>query len=165
LKLIQFDYIRFGDFADAKKVYREISHQSKNQNFFSNKEIWEQFKDSHEAEIHPVTKEMGSLEAFISEDPDAFGNKLDAARARDNEWSQKVSDSMKSNFGQSSYKLNLATEILKPAEYLTRAKDLLEKIDIDGDALLASTENRDLAQAINSISWAIKKRFDRNSIV
>ena len=164
LKLIQFDYIRFGDFADAKKVYREISHQSKNQNFFSNKEIWEQFKDSHEAEVHPVTTEMGSLEAFISEDPDAFGNKLDAARARDNEWSLKVSDSMKSNFGQSSYKLNLATEVLKPAEYLKRAKDLLEKIDIDGDALLSSTENRDLAQAINSISWAIKKRFDRNSV-
>src|SRR3546814_6508721 len=37
LRLIQFDYIRLGDFADAKKVYREISHQGKERNFFASK--------------------------------------------------------------------------------------------------------------------------------
>src|SRR3546814_3410746 len=47
LRLIQFDYIRLGDFADAKKVYREISHQGKDRNFFASKDIWEQFRDSH----------------------------------------------------------------------------------------------------------------------
>ena len=52
LKLIQFDYIRFGKFADAKKVYREISHQSNGKNFFSNSEIWEPFRDSHAEKIH-----------------------------------------------------------------------------------------------------------------
>src|SRR3546814_14888238 len=44
LRLIQFDYIRLGDFTDAKKVYREISHQGKDRNFFASKDIWEQFR-------------------------------------------------------------------------------------------------------------------------
>src|SRR3546814_19031305 len=35
LKLIQFDYIRLGELADAKKAYREISHQGNGNNFRS----------------------------------------------------------------------------------------------------------------------------------
>src|SRR3546814_13028877 len=57
LRLIQFDYIRLGDFADAKKVYREISHQGKDRNFFASKDIWEQFRDSHSAEMDPIPME------------------------------------------------------------------------------------------------------------
>src|SRR3546814_12532121 len=75
--------------------------------------------------------EMGTLEAYIAADPDAFATKIDAARARDKSWSAKVNAPMKRNFGQSSYKLNLATEVLKPGEYLKRAKDQLDKIDLD----------------------------------
>lgn len=161
LRLIQFDYIRLGDFADAKKVYREISHQGKDRNFFANKDIWEQFRDSHSAEIDPVTMEMGTLEAYIAADPDAFTSKLDAARARDNAWSSKVNAQMKRNFGQSSYKLNLATEILKPGEYLKRAKDQLDKIDLDSEGLLSAPENEALAVEIGRIAFNIKKRFDR----
>lgn len=161
LRLIQFDYIRLGDFADAKKVYREISHQGKDRNFFANKDIWEQFRDSHSAEIDPITMEIGTLEAYIAADPDAFTSKLDAARARDNAWSAKVTAQMKRNFGQSSYKLNLATEILKPGEYLKRAKDQLDKIDLDSEGLLSAPENEALAVEIGRIAFNIKKRFDR----
>lgn len=161
LRLIQFDYIRLGDFADAKKVYREISHQGKDRNFFANKDIWEQFRDSHSAEIDPITMEMGTLEAYIAADPDAFATKIDAARARDKAWSAKVSAPMKRNFGQSSYKLNLATEVLKPGEYLKRAKDQLDKIDLDSEGLLSSAENEALAVEIGRIAFNIKKRFDR----
>ena len=67
LRLIQFDYIRLGEFADAKKVYREISHQGKGRNFFATKEIWEKFRASHVADVDPVTTEMGSLEDYIRE--------------------------------------------------------------------------------------------------
>ena len=163
LRLIQFDYIRLGDFADAKKVYREISHGGKDKNFFASKEIWERFKETHSDEIDPITMEMGSLETFIQADPDAYASKLDAARARDDAWSKQVRGPMKGNFGRASYKLNLNNEILKPGEYLRRAKDQLDKIDIEGDALLASSENAELAIEIGRIAWEIKKRFDRNT--
>src|SRR3546814_2697159 len=99
---MQFAYMRLGDFGDAKKVYREISHQGKDRNFFTSKDIWEQFRDSHSAEIDPITMEMGTLEAYIAADPDAFATKIDAARARDKSWSAKVNAPMKRNFGQRS---------------------------------------------------------------
>jgi len=163
LRLIQFDYIRLGDFADAKKVYREISHQGGDKNFFANKEIWERFRNSHTTDVDPITMEMGSLEAFIQDDPDAFNTKVDAARARDKSWSIQVKGSMTGNFRQASYKLKLANEILKPGEYLKRAKDQLDKIDISSDGLLAAPENEALAVEISRIAWEIKKRFDRRS--
>lgn len=162
LRLIQFDYIRLGDFADAKKVYREISHQGKGNNFFAKKEIWERFRDSHAADIDPITMEMGSLESFIQADPDAYATKVDAARARDKSWSEKVKGPMTGNFGQARYKLNLATEVLKPGEHLKRAKDQLDKIDMESDGLL-SPENKLLAREIGRIAWEIKKRFDRQT--
>jgi len=161
LKLIQFDFIRFGQFADAKKVYREISHNSKGKNFFANKEIWERFRDSHTSDVDPVTMEMGDLAAFVQQDPDAYSSRLDAARARDKVWSEKVKDSMRGNFGQASYKLGLATDELKPGEHLKRARDQLEKIDVNGDGLLSSPENEELALEIGRMIWEIKKRFDR----
>jgi hypothetical protein len=161
LKLIQFDYIRLGDFANSAKDYREISHQGKDRNFFASKDIWEQFRDRHTADVDPITMEMGTLEAYIAADPDAFATKIDAARARDKSWNAKVNGPMKRNFGQSSYKLNLATEILKPGEYLKRAKDQLDKIDLESDGLLSSAENEALAVEIGRIAFNIKKRFDR----
>jgi hypothetical protein len=70
---------------------------------------------------------------------------------------------MTGNFRQASYKLNLNNEVLRPGEYLKRAKDQLEKIDIEGDALLSSAENMELAVEISRIVWEIKKRFDRSA--
>jgi hypothetical protein len=163
LRLIQFDYIRLGDFADAKKVYREISHQGKGKNFFASKEIWERFRDSHTKDVDPVTMDMGTLESFIQSDPDAYATKLDAARARDQSWSSKIKGPMTGNFRQASYKLGLVNDDLKPGEYLKRAKDYLDKIDIQSDGLLSSQENRDIVVEISRIAWEIKKLFDRRA--
>jgi len=163
LRLIQFDYIRLGDFADAKKVYREISHQGQGKNFFATKEIWEAFRDGHQKAVDPVTAEMGSLQDFMHDNSDQFESKADAAKARDLNWSERVRDQMKRNFGQSSYKLNLATEVLKPGEYLKRAKDYLDKIDLESAALLSATENLALATEINRLTFAIKKKFEEQA--
>jgi hypothetical protein len=162
LRLIQFDYIRLGVFADAKKVYREISHQGKGRNFFARKEIWEKFRGSHTTEVDPITAQMGSLEDFIKEHDGKFDSKVDAARRRDKEWSSKAKPHMDANFGQAHYKLELATAELKPGDYLKRARDLLEKIDVDSPALLASGENRELVHEINRMTYEIKKKFDRS---
>lgn len=161
LRFIQFDYIRLGEFADAKKVYREISHQGNGNNFFARKEIWEQFRDDHQETVDPVTAEMGSLEEFIEAHPDEYETKVDAAKARDRKWADSVSPHMKRNFGQASYTLKLATEEWKPGEYLKRARDLLQKIDLDHPTLLTA-ENMGLVMEINRLTYAVKKKFDRN---
>ena len=41
--------------------------------------------------------------------------------------------------------------------------DQLDKIDIDSEALLSSTENINLVMEISRIAWEIKKKFDRTS--
>src|SRR3546814_15828805 len=97
---MQFAYMRLGDFGDAKKVYREISHQGKDRNFFASKDIWEQFRDSHSAEIDPINMEMGTLKAYIAADPDAFAPKIDAATARDKSLSAKVNAQIKRKYDQ-----------------------------------------------------------------
>src|SRR3546814_1328501 len=68
---------------------------------------------------------------------------------------------MKSNFGRSSYSLDLATRELKPSEYLRRAKELLEKIDLESEALLSgpdnlsSEEHQSELQSLMRISYAV----------
>jgi hypothetical protein len=161
LRLIQFDYMRLGDFADAKKTYREISHQSNGKNFFAYKDIWENFRDSHQNSVDPITTGMGSLEDFIDANP-GYESKVDAARARDNTWKEKVKGPMLGNFGKSSYALDLRVNELKPKEYLERAMSSLEKIDIDGESLLSDPENKVLIMEINKLTYEMKKKFERN---
>lgn len=160
LKQIHFDYMRLGISADAGKSYREISRQSKGKNFFSNKEIWQGFSKKHADEVDPTTMEMGSLEDFISKDPDAYASKLDAARSRDDVWKASVEDSMKGNFGQSSYKLELFIEKLEPNEYLNRARDQLEKVDPSNDAFLANKGNKQILIDIGRIAFELKKLLE-----
>src|SRR3546814_18453503 len=107
--------------------------------------------------------EMGTLEAYIAADPDAFATKIDAARARDKSWSAKVNAPMKRNFGQSRYKPNLATEVLKPGEYLQRAKDHLDKIDLDSESLLPAPENEAPAVEIGPLTFTNQKSIARRA--
>lgn len=160
LKLIHFDYMRLGEFSDAGKSYREISRQSKSKNFFSNKDIWQGFQEKHADEVDPVTMEMGSLEDFISKDPDAYGSKLDAARSRDAAWKDAVKGPMTGNFRQASYKLELFIETLEPSEYLKRAKDQLEKVDPANQAFLENSENKTILIDISRIAFELKKLLE-----
>ena len=160
LKQIHFDYMRLGETADAGKSYREISRQSKGKNFFSNKEIWDIFSQKHADNVDPATMEMGSLEDFISKDPDAYGSKLDAARSRDEVWKAQVRDPMVGNFGQASYKLDLFIETLGPSEYLKRAKDQLEKVDPSNEAFRSHRENKQILIDIGRIAFDLKKLLE-----
>lgn len=160
LKLIQFDYIRMGSFADAKKSYRQISHGK--DNFFGHQDIWERFRDQHEAKVFPATKTMGSLQEFMEANP-GYESKVDAARARDKVWISEVKGPMQGNFGRSNSTLQIRTHELKPREYLERAKELLERIDVDSPGLLADNENGTLALEINRLAYEIKKKFDRRT--
>ncbi|HUE90712.1 hypothetical protein [Pseudomonas sp.] len=160
LKMIQFDFIRLGEFSDAKKVYREISHQSKGNNFFSHQEIWSAFSEAHERDIDPITAETPALEEFVIQNPDYEG-KIEAARARENTWKAKAQGPMKGNFKKNSHSLEIKATELQPKEYLERAKALLEKIDIDGIALVADLSNGQLVMDINRLSYQMKKKFEK----
>src|SRR5690606_15497015 len=146
--------------SDAKKVYREISHQSKGNNFFSHEEIWSTFTQAHERHVDPITAETPSLKEFITQNPD-FEGKIDAARARENDWKEKVQGLMKGNFNKHRHALEIKATELQPTEYLERARALLEKIDIDGAALVAEPSNGQLVMDINRLSYQMKKRFEK----
>eukprot|EP01012_Entosiphon_sulcatum_P015046 TRINITY_DN20073_c0_g1_i1.p3 TRINITY_DN20073_c0_g1~~TRINITY_DN20073_c0_g1_i1.p3 ORF type:complete len:432 (+),score=57.73 TRINITY_DN20073_c0_g1_i1:978-2273(+) len=160
LKTIQFDYIRLGDFADAKKSYRALSHQSKGKNFFGHEEIWKSFAKEHTRTIDPINTGMDSLEEYIAKNP-GYSSKTDAAKARDEDWSAMVSSHMKKNFGTSGDKLYYKIEELKPKELLEKAKLALDGIEIEGDALVADLANEGIVRALNQMTYEMKKRFER----
>lgn len=166
LKLIHFDYARFGgtkvddEFNDPKTL-RAISHNSKGKNFFANEGIWEKFTGIHEAEVNPVRAEMGSLEDFIQTHPDNFATKVDAARHRDKVWAEKVNAPMQAAFGTAKYELDLQIDKLLPSEYLKRARDLLDRIDIQSDRITDEPNNLVLATEIKSVCYEIKKLFEK----
>lgn len=162
LKLIQFDYMRMGEFADAKKSYREISHQGKSRNFFCHKDIWEGFATKHGDKVDAATMQMGSLEEFIEANP-GHESKVEAARARDDVWREKVKASMKENFGKSSEKLYFRVSELAPHDYLERALLSIEKVDIESAGFLSDPENEKLVREINRRSFEMKKKFERAS--
>jgi hypothetical protein len=159
LKTIQFDYIRLGDFADAKKSYRALSHQGKNKNFFGHEDIWSAFSKEHTRTIDPITTAADTLEEYIAKNH--HETKSDAAKARDEDWRLAVSALMKRNFGTSGDKLYYRMEELKPKELLEKAKLALDGIDIDGDGLTADPANEALVRALNQMTFEMKKRFER----
>lgn len=159
LKTIQFDYIRLGDFADAKKSYRALSHQGKNRNFFGHEDIWSAFAKEHSRTIDPITTAADTLEEYVAKNH--HETKSDAAKARDEDWRLAVSALMKRNFGTSGDKLYYRSEELKPKELLEKAKLALDGIDIDGDSLTADPANEALVRALNQMTFEMKKRFER----
>src|SRR3546814_2742172 len=100
---------------------------------------WKNFRNTHQANVDPITTDQGSLEEFIRDHPEEYETKVDAARARDKRWSAAAGTVMKSNFERSSYSLELATHELKPSEYLRKAKDMTEKIDLENDELTSGS--------------------------
>lgn len=160
LQLIQFDYIRLGEFQDAKKSYREISHQSKGKNFFANREIWEVFRDKHMRDVFPHSTKFGNLEEYMAAHP-GHDSKVDAARARDQDWREEVRGAMLENFGRSSTKLDYKVNELQPREYLERAKLALEKVNVDSPGFLSDPENSRLVMDVNRLSFEMKKKLER----
>jgi hypothetical protein len=160
LKNIQFDYIRLGEHSDAGKSYREISHHSKQRNFFAHREIWENFSRKHETKVYPATMELGTLEEFIQANPGSE-SKVEAARARNEVWCDKIQAVMKENFGTSSAKLEYKVGELAPREYLERAMLAINKVDIESPGFLTDPENETIIREINRRTFEMKKKFER----
>jgi len=163
LTTTQFDYIRFGDvFIGTGKDYRKISHSSaeKKDCFFAHQPIWEEFAQNHQAEVLPLTVELGSVDDFIQKHPDDYQKKSDAAKAWNEKWKSIVNAPMQRNFGLAKEILSEKQEELEPKRLLRRAQRALEQIDINGEELVRDHENLPIIQDINHKSYEMKRRFE-----
>lgn len=162
LQTIQFDYIRLGEFADAKKSYRAISHQGSRKNFYCHEEIWNEFAQEHGKVIDPITATMDDLETYIAKNTH-HESKTDAANAREHEWREIVDSAMKRNFGTTEEKLRYRVEEFRPRQLLERAKLALDQIDVDDDSLFADPVNEKLVRELNQLTYEMKKRFEKRT--
>ena len=163
LKAIQFDYIRFGsDFTGTNKTYRAISHEgSGKKSFFAHEDIWQPFAEKHRKGVDPITNKMGTLDQYMDQHPD-LTTLVDAAKARDNEWKDRVSPAVNQNFGISEDALEGKVEELEPPRLLTRALSALRKIDAESPGLLADPNCREMIKEISRLTFAMKKTIERH---
>ena len=162
LKAIQFDYIRFGsDFTGTNKTYRAISHEgSGRKSFFAYEDIWRPFAEKHRKGVEPITDKLGSLDEYVDKHPD-LETRVDAAKARDNQWESSVSSAVKENFGISEDALEGKVEELEPRRLLTRALNSLRRINATSPGLLADSTCREKIKAISRLTFAMKKEIER----
>lgn len=163
LKTIQFDYMRYGsDFTGTNKTYRAISHEgSGRKSFFAHEEIWNPFAERHRKNVNSVTRELGSLNEYVSNNPD-HASLVDAARARNNEWKEKVRNSIKENFGISEDLLESEVSEQEPSRLLQRALNLLNRVDFKKTGFAADSNNRNRVLEISNLTFKMKKVIERH---
>ncbi len=162
LKTVHFDFIRFsGDFSGTEKDYRKISHEGGGKkSFFTKEDMWKSFCDAHRREVDPETARLGDLDAYIKRIP-GHQTRLDAAKARDEEWKKTVGAKMKENFYRTKDRLRDVVEQVEPVRLLERAFNTLSRIDFETDSFISDERNLKYVMDINRISYEMKRRFDR----
>lgn len=163
LKTIQFDYIRSGSgFTGTNKTYRAISHEgSGKKSFFAFEDIWAPFTERHRSNVNDVSKEMGTLDDYVSQNPDLAG-RVDSAKARDSEWENRVSSAMKENFGISEDVLESKVGEQEPSRLLQRALNLLKRVDFEKAGFAEDSINRDRVLEISNLTFQMKKMIERH---
>jgi len=178
LKLIYFDYIRAmynkvkgeegsegimggGD----SKDYRLIGQTSKKGSFFSNEDIWKDFRDNHFKNVDPIREEFEegkySVDNLRRENPNA---KLDVLlERRDEAWFKETQSHLKKNLGQCRYKLELKNQDDEPLELLKRAKSTVDSINITSKAFLDDPNVLEILKQLNSTLWDYQQHIKQNS--
>jgi len=139
LKLIYFDHIRHvyntpkGEGLEAKEC-RVIGQTSKKGSFFSNKEVWEKFRDNHFKSVEPIRKHEPTVDNIRGQNPTQDLDQI--LRGKDEYWAKKVDSDLKKNMGLTSEALDNLNKRNAPLELLMSARAKLESIDIDSKAFL-----------------------------
>lgn len=149
MKMIAFDYIRYNK---EGKEFRMIAGGNTGKNFFSDKKVWEGFRDRHFADILPLTNSESRID---NTSPDI----AQEVKARDSDWAQKVHNSMEENWGKTVELLNLHQDKDKPGDLLDRAHNALASIDLNSPYL--NVGMMDTVKKINRISFELKKRLEK----
>ena len=159
LKLIAFDYIRFGfDQVAFREIIKKPSAQNPNASIFGNKEIWTVFRDKHFETIDPITNTEEPVESLIEHS--GGGDITRILRARDNQWRALVGAHMQENFGKSIEKLQNKQAADNPLKLLQKALDALESVDTDQESFKKSGEVLECIKAIGRIAWEYKKMLE-----
>lgn len=139
LKLIYFDHIRHvyntpkGEGLEAKEC-RVIGQTSKKGSFFSNKEVWEKFRDNHFKAVEPVRKNEPTTDIIRSQNPTQDLEQI--LKGKDEYWAKNVDSSLKKNMGLTSEALDNLNKRNAPLELLMSAKAKLDSIDTNSKAFL-----------------------------
>ena len=163
LKTVHFDYIRLGSGVFDGKDYREISFNARSsESFFAKKDIWNTFKQRHKAAVQPGDDEVTTLQGFLeaSDHP----TRSDAALAREERWKDVVKGPMIGAFNQAHNELEAELDRDEPRKLLERALAQLARVDYMGEAFLADNGNEQLVKELNSLTYEMKKRFDRRAV-
>lgn len=158
LKLIAFDYIRA---RYEGKEFREIAKtgRSENSSFFSNKRVWDQFKEDHN-EIETVSDNELSTSEYLDKKNFNSGDINKVLDDRDSVWIKQVKNTMKKNMSKSNKKLNNARDAEQPTKLLSDALDSLESINFE-DENFHTEECFNLIREIGSKQWDLKKYLEK----
>lgn len=127
LKLIAFDYIR-ANFEQTlfRNIINAPSAKNPAPSFFSQKDIWQEFRDRHFQNVDAIEEE--TVEEIMLRNPPDLGRAL---KARDKQWAVKVDDGLKQNFSSSLDQLNNKAEADKPLQLLIKACQALRVVDVE----------------------------------
>ena len=171
LKLIYFDYIRWMYNRDRnRKEARDIENDSDSKgyrsigksrdSFFTNKDIWQQFRDSHFARIEPITKKESSIADIRARNP---GQPLDELlKERDSVWAGQVSPVIKENMGRARNALDNKKNMDEPLKLLIKAKDSLDAINTESGAFLNDKDVFELVDTIRKLSDQHKRKIEKH---
>lgn len=162
LKTIQFDVIRSGDFVGTGKEYRDISHTgSGGQSVFAFKDLWQEFSGRHRDEVEAVTSAHPSLDEYCQSDD--WTSRMDAARARDNDWNEKASGLIRGNLGRIEEQLEVKRNTVEPTRLLEKARNLIQAVNFEDKQFTANSRNLDLVREINKLTYEMKKVFEKGA--
>jgi ParB-like chromosome segregation protein Spo0J len=149
LIMIAFDYVR-----DKKegKEFRLLADGNKGNNFFSNEEVWRQFRDTHFGRVMPISEEEPPIDATSEHIEEEL-------KARDSEWQKRVDAILKEEWGKASEQLEFAQNSDRPGKLLERARDALDNIDPNNPNLNHSMMG--IVKEINQKSYELKKVLER----
>jgi hypothetical protein len=152
LKLVSFDYIRFGY---EGKDFRRICKPSKEGSIFQNGNLWVSFRDQHFNTMDSIDE--ASVEDSLAAHPEV--NTIDELRSRDNQWKSQADNELKHNFRYSIRSLEDSLDNDQPEAILRKVLTMLNSIDTTQQGFTDNETVASLVSDINKTTYQLKKKL------
>ena len=165
LKLIMFDYIRTsreatGELLGDGQAFRDICSASQS-GFFRHEQIWNSFAKQHFDDFDSI--EEKSVDEYRASNPGVSISKL--LQQRDKDFTDKVKNKVKANFGRTKNTLITENEKSEPKKLLENALAKLDAISEVDSVFLKVCESdssiREIIRKIGKRHFEIKKVVDK----
>lgn len=145
LKAVCFDYIRLNMKKEDGFEFRDIL-QTSGGNFLQNEDVWNDFVENWQNAVDEVEEE--SIDAIIDR---ASGDDLERElNKRDNQWREKVKDSMKDAFKNAKDIIDNQREKEKPNALLRKVINALNGVDLE--TVYRMTDKTELKEQMKEIT-------------